>query len=136
MPPLPSAPARAPELLARLCDLYPGATCSLHWRTPYELLVATMLSAQCTDARVNTVTPALFARFPNAAATAAVEPEALEPYVRSTGFFRQKARRIVASPRRYSCSASGFSMKINSSMSCPMIPELVATRPPPSFSKA
>jgi endonuclease-3 len=99
MPPFPSARARAPELLARLCDLYPGATCSLHWRTPYELLVATMLSAQCTDARVNTVTPALFARFPNAAATAAVEPEALEPYVRSTGFFRQKARHIVATSR-------------------------------------
>jgi endonuclease-3 len=99
MPPFPSARARAPELFARLGALYPEAACALHWRTPYELLVATMLSAQCTDARVNKVTPALFARFPNAAATAAVEPEALEPYVRSTGFFRQKARHIVATSR-------------------------------------
>ena len=99
MPPFPSASSRAPLLLERLGELYPEATCALHWRTPYELLVATMLSAQCTDARVNTVTPALFARFPDAAAAAAVEPEEVEPYIRSTGFFHNKARAIVGASR-------------------------------------
>jgi endonuclease-3 len=99
MPRFPSARTRAPLLLARLGELYPEATCSLNWRTPYELLVATMLSAQCTDERVNKVTPALFERFPDAAAAAAVEPEDVEPYVRSTGFFHNKARSIVGSSR-------------------------------------
>jgi len=99
MPRLASARSRAPELLERLGALYPHATCSLDWRTPYELLVATMLSAQCTDARVNMVTPALFERFPNAAAAAAVEPAEVEPYVQSTGFFRNKAKAIVGSSR-------------------------------------
>lgn len=99
MPRFPSAKRRAPELLTRLGDLYPHATCSLDWRTPYELLVATMLSAQCTDERVNQITPALFERFPDAAAAAAVEPEQVEPYVKSAGFFRNKAKNIVASSR-------------------------------------
>ena len=99
MPRLPSARSRAPELLERLGALYPHATCSLDWRTPYELLVATMLSAQCTDARVNMVTPALFERFPDAAAAAAVEPAEVEPYVQSTGFFRNKAKAIVGASR-------------------------------------
>ena len=99
MPRFPSARTRAPLLLARLGELYPEATCSLNWRTPYELLVATMLSAQCTDERVNKVTPALFERFPDAAAAASVEPEAVEPYVRSTGFFHNKAKSIVGSSR-------------------------------------
>ena len=99
MPPFPSARSRAPLLLERLGELYPEATCALRWHTPYELLVATMLSAQCTDARVNTVTPALFARFPDAAAAAAVEPEEVEPYIRSTGFFHNKARAIVGASR-------------------------------------
>ena len=91
--------ARAPLILERLGQLYPEATCSLDWRTPYELLVATMLSAQCTDERVNKVTPALFARFPDAAAAAAVEPGDVEPYVQSTGFFRNKDKHIVAASR-------------------------------------
>lgn len=99
MPRFPSARTRAPLLLARLGELYPEASCSLDWRTPYELLVATMLSAQCTDERVNKVTPALFARFPDAAAAAAVDPEAVEPYVRSTGFFHNKAKSIVGASR-------------------------------------
>ena len=99
MPRFPSAKRRAPELLTRLGDLYPHATCSLDWRTPYELLVATMLSAQCTDERVNQITPALFERFPDATAAAAVEPEQVEPYVKSAGFFRNKAKNIVASSR-------------------------------------
>jgi endonuclease-3 len=95
----PSARQRAPLILARLGELYPHATCSLDWRTPWELLVATMLSAQCTDERVNQVTPALFARFPDAATAAAVDPSDVEPYVRSTGFFRNKAKNIVAASR-------------------------------------
>jgi endonuclease-3 len=99
VPRFPSARTRAPLILERLGELYPTATCSLDWSTPYELLVATMLSAQCTDERVNRVTPALFARFPDAAAAAAVESEAVEPYVRSTGFFRNKAKNIVAASR-------------------------------------
>jgi endonuclease-3 len=95
----PSAKTRAPQLLERLGELYPHATCSLDWRTPYELLIATMLSAQCTDERVNLITPALFERFPDAAAAAVVEADAVEPYVRSAGFFRNKAKNIVASSR-------------------------------------
>jgi endonuclease-3 len=99
MPRLASARHRAPLIFSRLGELYPDATCSLDWRTPWELLVATILSAQCTDERVNRVTPALFERFPDAAAAAAVEPEAVEPYVQSTGFFRNKARHIVGASR-------------------------------------
>ncbi|SBO43219.1 endonuclease III [Cyanobium sp. NIES-981] len=99
MPRLPTARQRAPVILERLGTLYPEATCSLDWRTPYELLIATMLSAQCTDERVNRITPALFERFPDAAAAAAVEPAEVEPYVRSAGFFRNKARNIVAASR-------------------------------------
>ena len=79
MPRFPSARTRAPLLLARLGELYPEATCSLDWRTPYELLVATMLSAQCTDERVNKVTPALFDRFPDAAAAAGWRLSSLSP---------------------------------------------------------
>jgi endonuclease-3 len=99
MPRFPTARHRAPQILERLGALYPHATCSLDWRTPYELLVATMLSAQCTDERVNRVTPALFERFGDAAAAAAVTAAEVEPYVRSTGFFRNKAKNIVASSR-------------------------------------
>lgn len=99
MPRFPSPRTRAPLILERLGELYPDATCSLDWRTPWELLVATMLSAQCTDERVNKVTPALFERFPDAAAAAAVGSEAVEPYVQSTGFYRNKAKHIVAASR-------------------------------------
>ena len=95
MPRFPSAKQRAPQLLERLGALYPHATCSLDWRTPYELLIATMLSAQCTDERINQITPALFERFPDAAAAAVVSPAEVEPYVKSAGFFRNKAKNIV-----------------------------------------
>lgn len=90
---------RALLIHERLGQLYPHATCSLDWRNPFELLVATMLSAQCTDKRVNLTTPALFARFPDAFSFAAVDATAVEPYVRSTGFYRNKARNIVAASR-------------------------------------
>ncbi|MDA0674295.1 MAG: endonuclease III, partial [Cyanobacteria bacterium] len=80
----------------RLKRLYPDATCSLDYETPVQLLVATILSAQCTDERVNKVTPALFARFPTAEAMATAPPEALEALVKSTGFYRNKAKNIRA----------------------------------------
>jgi len=78
---------------------YPDADTELAYRTPFELLVATILSAQSTDQRVNMVTPDLFSRYPNAKALAAAEPEAIEPLIVSTGFFRQKSRSIVAMAR-------------------------------------
>ncbi|MEB3340527.1 endonuclease III [Okeania sp.] len=87
---------RSRELLLRLKYLYPDATCTLTYETPVQLLVATILSAQCTDERVNKVTPALFAKFPNALALANVDIEELENLVRSTGFYRNKAKNIKA----------------------------------------
>lgn len=88
--------ARPPigEILAVLKRTHPDAHCALVHRTPFELLVATILSAQCTDARVNLVTPALFARWPTARALAAASQEEVEELVRSTGFFRNKARNL------------------------------------------
>lgn len=85
---------KALEILVRLKRLYPDAVCSLDYETPVQLLVATILSAQCTDERVNMVTPALFARFPTAEALAAADREELETLVRSTGFYRNKAKNI------------------------------------------
>ena len=84
------------EILVRLKRLYPDAICTLDYDTPVQLLVATMLSAQCTDERVNKVTPALFERFPDAAALAKADLEELENLIRSTGFYRNKARNIKA----------------------------------------
>lgn len=86
--------AHARRLLRVLARLYPDAHCALTHETPLQLLVATILSAQCTDARVNLITPALFARYPDAHAFANADPRELESYVKSTGFFRNKARNI------------------------------------------
>ena len=96
---LPKKP-RALEVLARLKRLYPNATCSLDYETPVQLLVATILSAQCTDERVNLVTPALFARFPDAWAMAEADLSELETLVRSTGFYRNKAKNIQGACRK------------------------------------
>ena len=82
-------------VIATLEKQHPAAFTELTFRNPYELLVATILSAQCTDARVNQVTPALFARYPDPRALAAATPEELEPLIRSTGFFRSKARSLT-----------------------------------------
>lgn len=90
---------RALEILIRLKRLYPEAPCTLNYETPVQLLVATILSAQCTDERVNQVTPALFAQFPDAAALAGADLEELENLVRSTGFYRNKAKNIQAACR-------------------------------------
>lgn len=87
---------RALEILILLKRLYPDANCSLNYRTPVQLLVATILSAQCTDDRVNQVTPALFSRFPDAFSLASADLEELENLVRSTGFYRNKAKNIKA----------------------------------------
>lgn len=87
-------PVRVNALLEALAEHYPDAHCALHFETPLQLLVATILSAQCTDERVNKVTPALFARWPDAAAFASADPEELERAIHSTGFFRSKAKSI------------------------------------------
>lgn len=85
---------RSLDIYALLSDLYPDATCSLNYETPVQLLVATILSAQCTDERVNKVTPALFAQFPDAPALAGCDRSELETLIRSTGFYRNKAKNI------------------------------------------
>ena len=87
---------RALEILRRLKLMYPEAPCSLDYESPVQLMVATILAAQCTDARVNKVTPALFERFPDAEALAGAEISELEELVRSTGFYRNKAKNIQA----------------------------------------
>jgi len=84
---------------AALAAAYPDAGCELDFRNPFELLVATILSAQCTDARVNLVTPALLARYPDAAALARAETGELEALIRSTGFYRNKAKSLLGMAR-------------------------------------
>jgi endonuclease-3 len=83
------------RILRRLKAEYPDAHCELDYRNPYELLVATILSAQCTDARVNQVTPAVFARYPTPHALAQADRGELEAMIRSTGFFRTKAKNLI-----------------------------------------
>jgi endonuclease-3 len=86
--------SRMREILKILGRLYPEAECSLKFESPFQLLVATILSAQCTDARVNQVTPALFAQFPNAESMARGELAAIENFIRSTNFYKSKARAL------------------------------------------
>ncbi len=95
----PARRARARKILAALARAYPDARIELRFSTPLELLVATILSAQCTDERVNLVTPALFRRYPAADDYARADPSALETAIHSTGFFRAKARSITAMAR-------------------------------------
>jgi endonuclease-3 len=90
---------RAAKLFRKLAAEYPAAHCELDFRTPYELLVATILSAQCTDARVNLVTPAFFARYPTPRALAEAAREDVEELIRSTGFFRNKAKSLLGMAR-------------------------------------
>jgi endonuclease-3 len=90
------SPARRfPEILARLKRAYPDAHCALDFTNPFELLCATILSAQCTDVRVNMVTPALFRKYPDAAALAGARRDDVEAIIRSTGFFRNKAKSLI-----------------------------------------
>lgn len=90
----PAKRARAARLLAALRERYPHAACRLLWTQPHELLVATILSAQATDESVNAATPALFARFPSPAAFAAASPAEIEPFIRTIGLWRNKARAV------------------------------------------
>lgn len=83
-----------------LAEVYPEAICELDHESPYQLLVATVLSAQCTDSRVNMVTPDLFARWPDAVSLSTAVPEELEEVVRSTGFYATKARNLLAMAAR------------------------------------
>lgn len=87
--------ARAERILDALTRTYPDAASELSWRGPFELLVSTILSAQTTDAAVNAATPALFERYPDAPALAAATPEEVEPYLRTIGLFRNKAKNVV-----------------------------------------
>jgi endonuclease-3 len=95
----PPAPATVRAILRDLDRLYPAADCELDRKNPFELLCATILSAQCTDQRVNQVTPALFARFPTPAAMARAPLPVLEDLIRSTGFFRNKAKSLLGAAR-------------------------------------
>lgn len=101
------ATARIGELLQRLHQAYPAAHCALDHRNAFELLVATILSAQCTDERVNKVTPILFAKYPTPQAMAEADRTDLEEVVRSTGFFRNKAKNIQEAARRIVAAYGG-----------------------------
>lgn len=108
-PPLPKKTARGPlapdrvaAILNGLDEAYPDAVCALTHRSPWELLVATILSAQCTDVRVNLVTPELFRRFPTPAAMAKAKLSDLEDLIRTTGFFRNKAKSIQGAAKKVS----------------------------------
>src|SRR5689334_7258525 len=96
----PLDPQRISEILKRLQEMYPTATCALHHTNAWELLVATILSAQCTDVRVNMVTPVIFKKYPTPKHFAALKPEELEPDIKSTGFFRNKSKSIVGAAKK------------------------------------
>lgn len=96
----PLAPDRIHQIIAGLDQMYPGVTCALTHRSAWELLVATILSAQSTDVRVNMVTPTLFKKYPTVQDFAALEPEQLQPDIYSTGFFRNKAKSVVGAARK------------------------------------
>jgi endonuclease III len=96
----PLAPERVSEILQRLDQQYPDVTCALTHKDAWELVVATILSAQSTDVRVNVVTPELFKKYPTVQDFAKLEPQQLEPDIRSTGFFRNKSKSVVGAARR------------------------------------
>jgi len=92
--------ARVTRILAILDKMYPGVTCALHHSNAWELLVATILSAQCTDKRVNMVTPGLFKKYPTIQDFAAAKPEELAQDIRSTGFFNNKSKSVIGAARK------------------------------------
>src|SRR5271157_1206375 len=96
----PLAPSRIAAILKALDEAYPNAECALTHRSPWELLVATILSAQCTDVRVNMVTPELFRRFPSPAAMSKASLPELEELIRTTGFYRNKAKSILGAAKK------------------------------------
>ncbi len=103
----PRSPERVAEILRRLDANYPDSKCALTHNNAWELTVATILSAQCTDVRVNMVTPGLFAKYPTPESLARVEPQQIEPDIQSTGFFRNKAKSIVGAARRVMADFGG-----------------------------
>ena len=92
-------PRRVSAILSKLDEAYPAATCELHHDNPFQLLIATILSAQCTDAVVNQVTPALFAKYPTPEALAHANPAEVEQEIRPTGFFRNKTKSIIGASK-------------------------------------
>lgn len=100
MAPTPAMKAHARRVFRILSKLYPDARCALNHESALELLIATILSAQCTDVRVNLVTPALFTRYRSAKAYAEADPAELETYIASTGFYRAKAKNVIACCKR------------------------------------
>jgi endonuclease III len=108
-----TSPQRLKKVFAALDHLFPRAECALHHRNPFQLLVATILSAQCTDERVNKVTPGLFQKYPTARDFAALDQETLEEDIRSTGFFRNKSKNIIGASRQI---VENFEEKVPRSM--------------------
>lgn len=102
-----SARSRLPEIIRILRETYPDSRTALEFRTPLQILVATILSAQCTDKKVNEITPGLFAKYPDAAALAAADPAEFEEEIHATGFFRQKTKSILGSARRIAADFGG-----------------------------
>lgn len=109
----PTSPERVAEILHRLDQLYPDVTCALTHKNAWELLVATILSAQSTDVRVNMVTPEIFKKYPTVQDFAQLEPNQLEPDIRSTGFFRNKSKSVVGAARNI---VSDFGGKVPDNM--------------------
>lgn len=109
----PTSPERISEILKRLDQLYPDVTCALTHKSAWELLVATILSAQSTDVRVNMVTPEIFKKYPTVQDFAKLEPQQLEPDIRSTGFFRNKSKSVVGAARKV---VSDFGGKVPDNM--------------------
>jgi endonuclease-3 len=93
-------PKRVRAILSKLDEAYPEATCALQHKDPFQLLVATILSAQCTDQRVNIVTPVLFAKYPTPKHLAYANPQKLESEIRTTGFFRNKTKSLIGASRK------------------------------------
>jgi endonuclease III len=93
-------PVRVKAILGKLDEAYPAATCALKHDNPFQLLISTILSAQCTDERVNMVTPGLFAKYPNPKAFAYANPSEVEQEIRTTGFFHNKTKSIIGASRR------------------------------------
>ncbi len=96
----PTNPQRVEAILQQLAEHYPNAVCALHHRNAWELMVATILSAQCTDVRVNMVTPALFQRFPTPQSMSKASQAEVEEMIRTTGFFRNKAKNIIGAAQK------------------------------------
>ncbi|HTU42576.1 MAG TPA: endonuclease III [Candidatus Aquilonibacter sp.] len=116
----PVEPSRVHEILKRLDEMYPDVTCALTHSSAWELLVATILSAQSTDVNVNRVTPELFRKYPTVEAFAKLEPEQLQPDVRSTGFFRNKSKSVVGAAKKIVADFGGqVPMNMNDLLTLP-----------------